>query len=163
MKKHIVSVLFAATFAAVSASRAQQVAAPKPEAFEVVGKRIEFRVEDYNLDLAKDTEKVLRDLESVRGPGTDFTLLRVTAGQWMVLEARGVKLASLWDGDVRRDWIEMKFGYIGPILTDCDGKPGFVLKTKKGNWDWTYKVQEVSEAAKAFWIAIDIRATMKGV
>jgi hypothetical protein len=137
------------------------------EKFTVTGTKLplalEF-VEIYNpAEVAaqkplKNPDQMLSELEGrvVGGAGNEITLMRMTWSQWQLLEVSGVKLASLsWSGDIAREWIEMKFGNLGPILSAVDGLPGFVFKDKQNALRWTYDREGVSKATVVFWVAID--------
>ena len=122
----------------------------------------DFKIDQIDVRMTPNVDKVMVEMNR---PGMKVTLMKATWRQWELLQKAGVRLASLtWgEGDIQREWIEMKFGYVGPILTALDGLPGFVLKDKKGNWVWSYNREEISNAAPTFWIAIDVTYTEQAI
>ncbi|HEU0081192.1 MAG TPA: hypothetical protein VFQ72_04225 [Candidatus Paceibacterota bacterium] len=164
MKKHLVSVLlaaFVAAFVSVPSANAQTAEHVPLVQFEVQGKKAS--ITDFELAVPAASDKILEELEKRNLGGADFTLMKVTWSQWVLMEQRGFKLASLYEGDVRREWLTLKFGSIGAILTDNDGRPCFVAKVKNGGLEYIgLDPSVVAEAAKVFWVMVDNRKTMMG-
>lgn len=162
MKKlfFVIAALSAFVSSAFSADSkaAKQNNAPVPPAQVLGFNNDDFKIDQVDVRMTPNADKVMIEMNR---PGMRVTLIKATWGQWELLQKAGIKLASLcWgEGDIHREWIELKFGYVGPILTALDGVPGFVLKDKKGNWVWSYNREEISNATPTFWVAIDVTYT----